>query len=1255
MRHLRVSFLGLFLLLAIAAGTQAQTALQDPALATVGQAASPWTLAVLPQQGDPGLVKAATGRDGKPGVQLKAADGSYRPAAMQQKLALPAGLYELTVWAKGAGSLLLQAPGNDERTQPLHATWGQYGFLFDWPGGDASPIIGVFGDGVVSEAALLPATAEQRAAWTKQQESLRQFGFITHAAQRPTPGGEITPPANIKPLEAMTRCVVFWDERLDSVGQATHQERLVKWLVANGFPQMKCETLAAWMTARIDNGDAYGSVVVMTMGYAPAQLAEEGGDKILWKRYLRAGGRIVSIGDLPFNYYEYPDTRPLPSTIAMGESSINALGLTGGWNQPYWGRGLEVAPSPQARDWGFETVDGAITGFAVETISIPFDRYTVPETGKLGAGSWMKNIRPDMPWSGLIKMCQMFDGRNDAQLRDVWRAAHYVGKPFAVPALPAPWAPPKEPDMAVQCTASGIPGRTEFARGEEVRAQVALATAVNATAVRLDLLQADGKLLAHWEQPAASADGKPHSAAFQFSTAPYAFGAYQLRTTAYNNGQAVATSMQTIGIRYVPPISFCWQPLTGVAPNALRRDMTYAELKQIGMEPMIGPDVAGMDAILRQNMGFTLRLDSDLLGGKEYSWEKNPEYFRLDINRKPIPSAYAGGRPTLGISHPELQANLERGMYQSLKTIANHPGFRPYAVTNDDWSIYYGADFTPRVVQQFKAQTGLDAPTKMELPPVGAVDENNPWLRWFEYTLKEVDGGANRAETRGARAARADIRLGPIPGGMQIPLIQMWEPTQYPPLNFGKNGFNLLCFYYYNTYWQPVITNTYWSDISRMSNRDLPEWCMPDIFMTAGYQRNNLFHLLAGGMKGLSYFIYDSRNPETWSEVKRLAPQVRRFGPVQWRLQPAEKKDIGLLLSFTTNCFDPGHDLIMAYAYANLMQAHYDVEPVGEEELLAGRGSHYKAILLYDVKWLRQSVYTALQHYAAAGGTVLLDNTIPFDIPGARRVSIDIGMGKQKTLGVPPEGAHVSVPGIHDYGNAERIAVIQQALSQYVKPSFACPDIRLVANRFQADGVPYTWFVNAYNGQEYIYCRERMGAGHPGANTPEKIAELIAWEKQQLRAGPFTTSVTYATLPGIPYDLVAGKPVPVRKTAAGFTLTLAMERFGGSLVAFYPAAITAVALKAPVQARALQEVAVSLEVRGKNTIINGAIPLEITLLDPHGNSSPLSGVRATEGGRYTFRWTPAINDPTGNWTLRVKELASGKTVTATVRVSGGSK
>ena len=112
----------------------------------------------------------------------------------------------------------------------------------------------------------------------------------------------------------------------------------------------------------------------------------------------------------------------------------------------------------------------------------------------------------------------------------------------------------------------------------------------------------------------------------------------------------------------------------------------------------------------------------------------------LDLERKPIPSAYAGGRPTLCISQPEVLENARRGMLNVLKPVAYHPAFRPYVLTNDDFSIYYGWDFSPHVVQRFKEQTGLDAPTKKEAPPFGVVDENHPWLRWCEFTLKDVTG-----------------------------------------------------------------------------------------------------------------------------------------------------------------------------------------------------------------------------------------------------------------------------------------------------------------------------------------------------------------------------------------------------------------------------------------------------------------------------------------------------------------------------------
>jgi hypothetical protein len=259
-------------------------------------------------------------------------------------------------------------------------------------------------------------------------------------------------------------------------------------------------------------------------------------------------------------------------------------------------------------------------------------------------------------------------------------------------------------------------------------------------------------------------------------------------------------------------------------------------------------------------------------------------------------------------------------------------------------------------------------------------------------------------------------------------------------------------------------------------------------------------------------------------------------------------------------------------------------------------------------------------------------------------------MGRAQAAAAAAKGPRGSAPGIADYGDPERIAAVQQALSPYVRPKFDCPDLRLVANRFEAGGVPYTWFVNAHTGKEYMFCRQRMGAGHPGAGTPEKVAELIAWEKSEMAAGPFSAVVTMDSLPGVPYDLILGRQIAVQTGNGRRSFTVTMDRFGGSLVAFYPEAIDHVSIRSPATARPLEEVTVTVEVHGRRGVIPGAVPVEVTLRDPAGKTSVLSGVRATDGGALLFTWTPAVNDPKGKWTIEATELAGGKTANSRILV-----
>jgi hypothetical protein len=238
---------------------------------------------------------------------------------------------------------------------------------------------------------------------------------------------------------------------------------------------------------------------------------------------------------------------------------------------------------------------------------------------------------------------------------------------------------------------------------------------------------------------------------------------------------------------------------------------------------------------------------------------------------------------------------------------------------------------------------------------------------------------------------------------------------------------------------------------------------------------------------------------------------------------------------------------------------------------------------------------------------------------------------------------HLSTPGPRDYGRADRIELIRQSLSPYVKPHFDCPDIKLVASRFEADGVPYTWFVNAQDGKEYMFCHERLAGGQPGAATLKKLKELTDWEGAETAKGPYVATAEFDQLAGAPYDLVSGKKVPVAKTASGrYAITLSMQRFGGALVAWLPSQIACVKLSVPAATVANQPVRCKATVSGQDRPIAGVIAVEFVLRDPAGRQSVVSDVRATSNGQAVFDWTPAVNDPAGPWTLQATELASGK-------------
>ena len=282
-----------------------------------------------------------------------------------------------------------------------------------------------------------------------------------------------------------------------------------------------------------------------------------------WLEYLQAGGRIVQAGDVPLLYPEYPNPTPLPLGLNADERGLKLLGMTGGWGSPYWGLHEPVTPNPTAKAWGLETVSDAITGFPVESVTVAFDMYVIPLTGKQGTTNWFKNVRTDLPWSGFIHLQKTFDGNSDAQLRDLWRATHYVGKSVLVPPLPE--SIPETRQIDLDTVASGIHGRCEFVRGETVEVEVSPLPSLAADAVSMDLRDNGKSLTTEQKSPE-----KPHGkVSFKLDTAPYAYASYDLTFRALRAGKVVATRTEDIGIRFIPPETFNWEILhqSGSSPS----------------------------------------------------------------------------------------------------------------------------------------------------------------------------------------------------------------------------------------------------------------------------------------------------------------------------------------------------------------------------------------------------------------------------------------------------------------------------------------------------------------------------------------------------------------------------------------------------------------------------------------------------------------------------------------------------------------
>lgn len=219
--------------------------------------------------------------------------------------------------------------------------------------------------------------------------------------------------------------VVFYDDDY-TTSWVVYPHYLVTFLEKKGFKKLNALELQAWMEYHIEKETAYGTSCVMSMGVVPRGLVTPRNKQCVLYKYLKAGGRVVWIGDYPL----WVIGSSGGYTESFGdEIAWDILDIAGGRLVDYETGATLTLTTPaksasiteEGKKWGMNVIDNAHTFFYTLNVTKVFS-----DIHPLYSCSWLKTYNFNYPDSGFIRYrSTLYDGRDNQINEDVYRLATY--------------------------------------------------------------------------------------------------------------------------------------------------------------------------------------------------------------------------------------------------------------------------------------------------------------------------------------------------------------------------------------------------------------------------------------------------------------------------------------------------------------------------------------------------------------------------------------------------------------------------------------------------------------------------------------------------------------------------------------------------------------------------------------------------------------------------------------------------------------
>ncbi|MCL4216284.1 MAG: hypothetical protein KJ052_04670 [Candidatus Hydrogenedentes bacterium] len=612
---------------------------------------------------------------------------------------------------------------------------------------------------------------------------------------------------------------------------------------------------------------------------------------------------------------------------------------------------------------------------------------------------------------------------------------------------------------------------------------------------------------------------------------------------------------------------------------------------------------------------------------------------------------------------PEVVEYSEQATESWMQLLEDLPGLR-HVMLNSEYQVPLSVNDI--IVEMAIEETGADPrdyfQDKWKLVPMpeyetadGIIADDNPWYRLLQWWWQRGHGTAllNLRQNEKVKQYRPDV-------------ITWHEPYRLAPVRYSHTGMDAIATWTYGypdikrlcytTYMQAVakpesqlvqqditlfVYGRYAVPVGDPTSDLAQDFAGTDPYFTAGpdYAREAIWLVMSQRPDMLCFYSAGAMSPdnptldpfysspETFDAIgQTCAELVRPFGPMI-RYCTRAKADTAVLMSASSTWFPnsahlQGYPNEQTLPYATLlMMNHLPFEVVLDDDIVEKALDRYTTLVIPKGDTFLETVHNEIVAFAENGGTVVADASMRAEAPGAQITDFDFAYEKRIDGAALVAGNAVTAE--EDREIKEGYAAELAPLLAHVKRPVFADSPRVLTNTLVGGGARYHFLVN--DNRTY---GPRFGE-----------------YKLRFELGVQQSATVHVALDARPvlYDCLQRERIEYAEEDGYAMFETRLPAARGKLIAALPEAVDRVSIEAPEQAVPGETCVASIMVIGESgTPFDSVHPLEVAVIDPLGRTRDYGRYTATQNGVRDFSFTPALNDPKGEWTIRVTDLVAGK-------------